>query len=330
MTAARTPAAALAAAAFAALFPAAAAAQTGGFGGGGAGGLESLGSAFGNQNAGGAVPGGGQTGGAAGGSTGGFSGPTDPGSFGANLATQGNTFGRTGGFLGAGAVQTFEGPGIGSGESGLGGLFGGDVGLGGASQFGGAGLPGGVGGGLGGGGFGGGGFGNQFGGGFGNQFGGGFGAPGRAGGNRGLGTDPRANIRVPLRLGIAPPAAAPRRYAGAATAGAAFAARAAAITRTGIAGRPGLAGLRATPGEGGAVTLSGDVPAADRKLAAALARLEPGVTGVVENYADAPAGFSQDLNGTAPGAQLAPPPPALGNPALRQTEDVVPLRILNP
>ena len=326
MSRARTPAALLAALAF----PAAAAAQTGGF----TGGLESAGSAFGNQSFGGTTGGsvGGATAGGAGGDLGGGTGGQIGGTtLGSDLSAQGNTFGRTGGFLGGGAVQTFEGPtGFGTDGTTAAPLFDGGIGLGGATGLG----TGGFGNaGFGAGGFGNTGFGNS---GFGNSgFGGagfgagGFGGPGRVGGNAGVGSDPRFNIRVPLRLRVGLPAVRPPRYAGAATAGAALAARASVLAAdTRFNARPGLAGLRAESGENGEVTLSGDVPEANRKLAAALARLEPGVTGVVENYADAPADFAADLDSGS--AELAPPPVPAPTPALRQTENVVPLRILNP
>ena len=300
--------------------PAVAFAQTSG----GFGGLEGTGSSFGGQ--------GGTTGfgssntlggssqlGSAGGLGGGLGGGGLLGSSGSLLDAPLTQSG--GGFLGAAGGQNgFLGAGGGVAAPGLGGAT---TGLGG-SGFGGTGFGGtGFGGGFGttpsGGGFGA----NPFGG-----FGGGFGAPGRAGGNAGLGNDPRLGIRVPLRLNVGVPAVRPPRYAGAATAGAAYAARASVLAgRTGLNARPGLAGLRAGGDGNGAVTLSGDVPEADRKLAAALARLEPGVTSVVEEYAAEPAGFADDLT---PGAELAPPPPALAAPNLRQTEEIVPLRVLNP
>ena len=285
---------------------------------GGFGGLEGTGSSFGGQ--------GGTTGFGSSNTLGGSSQLGSAGGLGGGLlGSSGSLLDAPltqsgGGFLGAAGGQNgFLGAGGGVAAPGLGGA---DTGFGGTgfggNQFGG---------GFGNAGFGTGGFGaNQFGGG---GFGGGFGAPGRAGGNAGVGTNPRANIRVPLRLNVGVPAVRPPRFAGAATAGAAYAARASALaSQAGLAARPGFRGLRARGDGNGAVTLSGDVPEADRKLAAALARLEPGVTGVVENYADAPADFADDID--AAGPELAPPPPALDVPTLRQTEEIVPLRILNP
>ena len=282
------------------------------------------------------------------------SGSLDPGGFGtrglnsSSLSNDGGGFGSAlgGGFGGSGGGLG-GGFGGGLGGSGAGGQFGGAVegfgngladlsgagsflgggagrngflGAGGQAALGGGGFGGAGLGGFGapGGGFGGQGFGGQgFGGGFGGQgFGGGFGGtPGRAGGTTSLGNDPRRNIAVPLRLRFA----APARNFGAVNS--AFAARAAAIAaRASAVGNPRLAGVRADFADSGTVTLSGDAPAADRKLAAALARLEPGVTGVVEDYDPDPSRVDT----------LTAPAPVELNATLLSTDDVVPLRVLRP
>ena len=182
---------------------------------------------------------------------------------------------QQGGFVGSGAgAAPFLGSGAAAAQGGAGGLggFGTPGGLGG---FGGAGSFGGAGGGFG----------------ASSQarlgtFGGNNG-PVRGGGSRGFGDDPRSVIAVPLRLRFAAPRVAP------AALGTAFDARTAAFAgRTGFAGRAGIGGLRSAFGTGGVATLSGTVPPADRKLAAALARLEPGVREVREAYGDV------DLGGT--------------------------------
>ncbi len=90
-------------------------------------------------------------------------------------------------------------------------------------------------------------------------------------------------------------------------------------TATRFASRPGFAALRATADDAGDVTLSGDLPAGDRRLAAALARLEPGVRSVREAYPD-----------LAAAPTPAPAPPAANAPALFRTGVVVPLRVLTP
>ena len=215
---------------------------------------------------------------------------TDTG-IGTNLQQQGA------GFLGAGAGQT------------------GFLGAGGSFAGGQSGLLGGAG--FGTGGFGTGGFGT---GGFGGTGFGGAGrvGPARSGGARGAGSDPRLSIGVPLRVRFAAPVRTP------AVVGNAFLGRTARLSAlAGAYGRPGLAGLRGAVGANGVATLSGDVPEADRRLAAALARIEPGVTDVRESFADS------DLAPTLTPTP-APPPPAADSPLLLRTENVVPLRVLNP
>ena len=276
---------ACAAAAFFAVVPAAHAQVSGGLGGGlAAPATQGFGSSFGT----GASTG---TGGFGATNVGGGAGfgatavGTDTG-IGTNLQQQG------GGFLGAGAGQT------------------GFLGAGGSFAGGQTGLPGGAG--FGTGGFGTGGFG-------GTGFGGaGRVGPARSGGARGAGSDPRLSIGVPLRVRFAAPVRAP------AVVGNAFLGRTARLSAlAGAYGRPGLAGLRGAVGTDGVATLRGNVPEADRRLAAALARIEPGISDVRERFADSD--LAPALNPT-----LAPPPPAADSPLLLRTENVVPLRVLNP
>ena len=276
--------------------------SAGGLGGTAVGGLGGLGSTTGGAGfgagsqvgTGGALTGGGLGGGALGGG-GGLSGGGGLNSsintgFGAGVQQQAP------GFIGGGAGLT---PFLGSGavNAGTAGGFGG-------SPFGG--------------GFGQGGFG-----GFGQNGFGGFGAgPGRFGGG-GFGGDPRLQIGVPLRLRFA----APVRPA--ATIGTGLAARAAALaTVNQFTPRPGLAGLRPAVDADGVVTLSGTVPEADRKLAAALARTEPGVRAVREAYDAAPAGPAVADPDASFGETIVPPPAPTGSPLLLSTDDVVPLRVL--
>ena len=295
--------------------------QTGGLtGGGGAqGGFGGLGAAGGGLGStagaggfgtGSTVGGGGALGGLGGGLTGGGLGGGGGLSGGSGLNSSINTgFGTgvaqqvPGTFVGGGAGNT---PFLGSGalNAAGGSPFGG--GFGGGSPFGG---------GFGqGGGFGGFGPGGGF---------GGFGAgPGRFGGG-GFGGDPRLQIGVPLRLRFA----APVRPA--ATVGTALAARAAGLAAVSqFTPRPGFAGLRPAVDADGVVTLSGNVPEADRKLAAALARTEPGVRAVREAYDAAPAGPAIADPDASFGETIAPPPAPVGSPLLLSTDDVVPLRVL--
>ena len=311
--------------------------RTGGFETGGSafgsqnfgGGLSSgLGGGFGGSSLGGGGVGGSSLGGGVGGSSlggGGFGGGSTAGlggAFGGGTLFTGAGAGGpvfigsgvgTSPFLGAGGLYATGG---GVGASGFGGGFG-NTGFGGG--FGNSGL----GGGFGNAGFGGGGFG-----------GGGFGAGPARTGAAAAGSDPRLSINVPLRLGFA----APVRPA--ANIGAAYAARTSFLAaQTGRTARPGLAGVRAAMGDDGVVTLSGNVPAADRRLAAALARLEPGVRDVREAYDIAePAAAGAILPGAPPAPPARPgqveaiaaPEPLPDTPLLRQTENIVPLRVLNP
>ena len=170
-------------------------------------------------------------------------------------------------------------------------------------------------GGIGTGGFGTGGFGT---GGFGSGglFGGaGAAGPVRRGGNRAAGNDPRLNIAVPLRLRV------PRPAVSAASLSQTLARRAAVLSAaTRFAPRPGFRGLRTAADDAGTVTLSGDLPEADRRLAVALARIEPGVRAVREEF-----GVS-----LPPSPTPAPAPPAADAPVLLRTDAVTPLRVLNP
>ena len=269
-------------------------AGAGGFGTGstvgGGGALGGLGGGLTGGGLGGGLGGGGLSGG------GGLNSSINTG-FGAGVAQQ-----IPGTFIGGGAGNT---PFLGSGalNAAGGSPFGG--GFGGGSPFGG--------GGFGGGSFGQGGFGN-----FGN-----FGAgPGRFGGG-GSGGDPRLQIGVPLRLRFA----APVRPA--ATVGTALAARAAGLAAVSqFTPRPGFAGLRPAVDADGVVILSGNVPDADRKLAAALARTEPGVREVREAYDAAPAGPAVADPDASFGETIAPPPAPVGSPLLLSTDEVVPLRVL--
>ncbi|MFH5806104.1 hypothetical protein [Alienimonas sp. DA493] len=164
------------------------------------------------------------------------------------------------------------------------------------------------------GGFGGGGFGGA------NAGFGGVGAgPTRGGGSRAAGSDPRLNIAVPLRIAVPVPVRPP------ATLSQNLARRAAVLSAvTSLADRPAFRNLRTSANADGVVTLSGNLPEADRRLAAALARIEPGVTDVREDFA---ADVDADVE-VSP--TLAPPPPPVGAPLLNNDYGVAPLRVLNP
>ncbi|NNJ25556.1 BON domain-containing protein [Alienimonas chondri] len=151
--------------------------------------------------------------------------------------------------------------------------------------------------------------------GFGGGGGGGAAGPTRQGGARSSGNDPRLNIAVPLRVRIAVPPRSP------AALGQSLARRAAILTDPSrFESRPGFAGLRVGADDAGVVTLSGSVPEEDRRLAAAIARLQPGVSDIREAY-DAEPGVD---------ATPAPRPPAVDAPVLLRTERGTSMRVLNP
>jgi len=157
------------------------------------------------------------------------------------------------------------------------------------------------------------------GGGFGGAGAGGFGAAGggptRGGGTRSSGNDPRRIIAVPLRLRIARPTLPP------ATLSRTLALRTAALYAADrFTPRRGFRNLQSEVDDDGVVTLSGDLSTDDRALAAAIARIEPGVQDVRENFASS----------IDDGETLAPAPLTADAPVLLRRGPAPSLRVLNP